>query len=358
MKELAKAFIFGSVLTLIMLPPLRAQSGTGAPSRSDATTAKAAPTGQAPDDATKKITELVHTGKYEEAQQLTTGLLLVYPNDPRLIKAKVLIEKLLSPAGSANAPSSKQPTGNVPSAKPAFAEQLTGMDKVDYNALIVLARQAQQTTDLDEQKKLLQQFIDQSSAFLQKHPDQMLLWQFRVMSAIGLDEPMEGYEAGQRLLAVGAADSNDPALQQLLAQLKNKGWLDQQGVKEAEQRIEKRKKYDWLIGTWEGTASWFSTAAYDYGERRNRQKVEFIESGSSVEGYTYNINGKRDKTPAFRYTVRNLEEMNLPTNWTTELKLNEWQPISSFAIGSDRRTITIVALGHTFVLMKTSDQQN
>src|SRR5208282_6921439 len=125
------------------------------------------------------------------------------------------------------------------------AEPLVGMEKVDYNALIVLARQAQQTTDLDEQKKLLQQFMDQSSAFLQKHPDQMLLWQFRVVSAIGLNEPMEGYEAGQKLLAMGAADSNDPALQELLAQLKNKGWLDW-----AEKIKKLTEKYGWMVGAW------------------------------------------------------------------------------------------------------------
>jgi len=102
------------------------------------------------------------------------------------------------------------------------------MDKVDYNALIDLVRQAQQTTDLTEQTKLLDQFMDQSSAFLQQHPEQMLLWQLRAASAISLDQPMAGYEAGQKLMAGGAAESNDSGLLNLLGQLKNKGWLDKQ----------------------------------------------------------------------------------------------------------------------------------
>jgi hypothetical protein len=101
------------------------------------------------------------------------------------------------------------------------------MDKVDYDALIELARQAQQNTDLAEQKKLLQQFMDQSNLFLQKHPGEMLLWQLRAASAISLDDPMAGYKAGQRLLT---ADSNDPNVRRLLAQLKNKGWLDKQKI--------------------------------------------------------------------------------------------------------------------------------
>src|SRR5208282_6525146 len=92
--------------------------------------------GQAPDDVTNKITVLVHAGKYTEAQQLTTGLLAAYPNDQRLIKAKALIEKLLAPTGSANAPSSNQPANNLAPAQAATntkAEPLVGMEKVDYN---------------------------------------------------------------------------------------------------------------------------------------------------------------------------------------------------------------------------------
>jgi hypothetical protein len=108
------------------------------------------------------------------------------------------------------------------------------MDKVDYNALIELARQAQASTDLDQQNALLRQFMDQSKVFLQQHPDQMLLWQLRAASAISLQEPMDGYEAGRKLIAAGGTDSNDASLQQLLAKLKLLGWLDKQGATAAQ----------------------------------------------------------------------------------------------------------------------------
>jgi hypothetical protein len=249
MNKLSKPCILGSVLVLICLPPLHAQ--TALPG-ANPTEAAPAPSGQAPDEMTKKITDLVHAGKYTEAQQLTTGLLVAYPNDQRLIKAKALIENLLAPDGSTGAaPSGSQPVQPPQPAAEPNAAQLSGMDKVDYNALIQLMRQAQQTTDLDEQRKLLQQFMDQSSGFLQKHPEQLRIWQLRVVSAVSLNEPLEGYEAGQKLLAAGAADSSDPVLQQLLAQLKNKGWLDKQGAEDAQE-------YNWLrtlklrlaYGTW------------------------------------------------------------------------------------------------------------
>ena len=231
--KFAKPLLPGLVVILTYLP-LYAQTATNAPADTKTTQATSVPTAQAPNDVTNKITDLVHDGKYAEAQGLTNGLLLAYPNDQRLIRAKALLDKLLAAPGSANAtPGSSQPANSIAPAQPARAtnaEPLTGMDKVDYNALIELARQAQQTTDLAQQETLLHQFMDQSSVFLQKYPDQMLLWQLRAATAMSLNNPPAGYDAGQKLLALGAADSNDPSVQRLLADLKNKGWLDKQKV--------------------------------------------------------------------------------------------------------------------------------
>jgi hypothetical protein len=225
-------FLLGFLLALIVLPPFEAQTPGNPPADTNANAKAANPTsaGQAPDELTKKISELVHAGKYTEAQQLNTGLLLAYPEDQRLIKAKALLETLL-----AATPGSNQPTNNGASAQPVTntnAVKFTGMDKVEYNSLIELARQAQQITDLEQQKASLKQFMDRSSAFLHKYPDQMLLWQLRAASALSLDDLMAGYEAGQKLLAAGAADSNDPNLQQLLSRLNLKGWLDKQKVED------------------------------------------------------------------------------------------------------------------------------
>jgi hypothetical protein len=233
--EIRIAFILGLLFILIYLP-LPAQTGTNPPPDPNARAASVQPVGQAPDETTKKIAELVHAGKYAEAQQLTTGLLVAYPDDQRLIKARALIEKLLAPAAPANAgPAGSQLAGNGISAQPASV-QLTGMDKVEYNSLIELARQAQQTTDLEQQKASLKQFMERSSVFLQKHPDQMLLWQLRAASALSLNDVTTGHEAGQKLLAAGAADSADPNLQQLLSRLNLKGWLDKRGVDEAKKQ--------------------------------------------------------------------------------------------------------------------------
>jgi hypothetical protein len=228
-----KSFMITFILVMGILSPLYAQTDAAVGNSA------AAPV-QAPDDMTRKITDLVNAGKYAEAQQLTTGLLVAYPDDQRLIKAKALIEKLLTPGSSANAEPKNQPA--QPEAN--NGEEFIGMDKIDYNSLIELAREAQQATDLTEQTKLLKQFMDQSNSFLEKHPDQILLWQLRAASAISLNQPMAGYRAGEKLIAAGAANSNDANLQRLLGQLRNKGWLDRQKAEKLQQGVDKAREQE------------------------------------------------------------------------------------------------------------------
>jgi hypothetical protein len=273
MKKMSQSFIPGVVLALICVAPLHAQTPGNAPADTNPTAAI-----PAPDDAVKKLSELVRAGKYSAAQQLTAALLLAYPDDQRLIKAEALLDKALAsskatdPGASSNLPASD--VVPVPPAMGTTAKQLTGMEKVDYNALIILARQAQQDTDLKQQKQSLQQFMDQSGSFLQKHPDQMLLWQLRAASAIILNDPMAGYEAGQKLMAAGAVDSNDANLQQLLVQLRNKDWLD-------EKEATKQAKYSWIVGAW---SLHYSRIDESRHVREGDENVEFSGSDSVFEG--------------------------------------------------------------------------
>jgi hypothetical protein len=173
-------------------------------------------TNPAPDAAVKNLSDLVHAGKFAEAQQSLAALLMLYPADQRLIKAQAVLDKA--------------------SGKPD-AESFTGTDKIDYDALIELAKEAQQNPNPEQQNALLKQFMDRSSPFLKKHPDEMLLWQIRAASALGLNDPDAGYEAGQKLLAANAAGGHDPNLQQLLAKLKLKGWLGKDKVAAEQKRI-------------------------------------------------------------------------------------------------------------------------
>jgi hypothetical protein len=324
MEKLSRSFILGFVLALIVLPSLDAQTASSVPA------ANPTPTGQAPDEVMKKLSDLVHAGKYAEAQQLTAGLLLAYPEDQRLAKAKTLLDKsLASPKLADPAAKSNPPASNLTSVQPEAnvnATRFTGMDKVDYNALIVLARQAKQTTDLAEQTKLLEQFMDQSTPFLQKHPEQMLLWQLRGASAISLNEPMEGYEAGQKLLAAGAADSTDPNTQILLAQLKNTGWLDQR-------EVERQKKFGWILGTWTVHSYTKSLNKGGGSGPTNDLTIDFSMLDSVVEGYYVSGDGSKLSTPFLRSTISDKGEIGWERHYG-----EEWHPIT-FQISSDKQSI-------------------
>ena len=169
----------------------------------------------------------------------------------------------------------------------------------------------------------------QSAPFLQKHPDQMLLWQFRVVSAISLDEPMKGYKAGQRLIAAGAADSTDPALQQLLGQLKNKGWLDK-----ADATI--RAKIDFPFRTWDLS----SDCTNPQGEliaHGKRSIVTVPKSGSLIEINEVSGDIVEGLFPYLRATVDDTGGLR----WEGYTYYG-WTPARSYEIDIQDNTITII----------------
>lgn len=322
--------------------------------------------GQAPDEMIKKLSDLVHAGRYDEARQSVAGLLILYPDDQRLMKAKALLDK--SPA--ANAAASTQPShpaadapanGNNFAARPSAADpisQLKGMDRVDYDALLEVAHQAQHTSDLTQQKSLLQQFMKQSGPFLEKHPEQTLLWQLRAAAALSLNDPDEGYEAGQKLLAAGAADTEDANLLRLMAQLKNKNWLDPAGVAAAKAKIEDEKKYGWIVGTWNALDTWFQKAAFDYGRRQNNLRIEFVRSGDTILGYAiHEDTGKPYSAPLLRYVVPPSGKPDV-SSWSFNLRTPvKWQPVESFTMDNGGNTfeLSMKYQQTKFVLNKISD---
>ena len=336
------SFLRVSLAALLSLAPLHAQ--TQANRAAPDTTSSA----QAPSDMTAKITALVNAGKYTEAQQLTTGLLVAYPGDQRLIKTKALLEKMLA---APVAPGAKPENPQGQAAAGESAALLTGEDKLDYNALIERARDAQQTTDPEQQKALLQLFMGDSTLFLRKHPEQILLWQLRAASAISLNDPDAGYAAARELLAAGAADSNDASLQHLLAQLKNKGWLDQQGVEDF-------KKYEWIEGTW--NVSWSIGERADQNGSGSKEVFSRSQSGD-IEGYFF-LNGHKNPKPNLRGTIRpsgtswqeyfltaekDSEDPGTHTFLVGEIPgrpyyPSGWQSPISYSLSDDKKTMTMV----------------
>lgn len=231
-----KPFVFATLGSVLSMAAINASSQEGIPATAAspapaATAQNSAPAAGepapapelAPDDVTRKISELVHAGKYAEARQLTLGLLAVYPGDQRLVKTKELLDKLIASGGAAAGQNTQPASTPQPPA-------LNGMDKVEFNSLIELARQAQASKDLNEQTHLMEDFLVKSVPFVRAHPEQLTIWQLRAAVAIILNQPAAGNQAGKKMLDLGAADHGDAAAQEVLAKLKLMGWLDDDKV--------------------------------------------------------------------------------------------------------------------------------
>jgi hypothetical protein len=58
-------------------------------------------------------------------------------------------------------------------------------------------------------------------------PETTEAWLLRAVAAMGTERARDGWEAGKKILALGALDSTDPRLRSALVQLNSRKWLDQ-----------------------------------------------------------------------------------------------------------------------------------
>jgi tetratricopeptide (TPR) repeat protein len=93
----------------------------------------------------------------------------------------------------------------------------------DAMSMIVAARS---DTDATRRNNSLRTFMARSSSFLDDHSFVPELWLLRAAAAIELGEPELGGIAGRKLIELGVAASSDPTVRSVMAQLKDKGWLD------------------------------------------------------------------------------------------------------------------------------------
>jgi hypothetical protein len=175
---------------------------------------------------------------------------------------------------------------------------------------------------------------------------------------------MPGYDAGQKLLTAGAADSNDPNLQRLLSQLKNKGWLDKQSA-------EKHANYDWIVGTWSvsWSVSWHARGVWPANFGAVNQSgasldEEFSIAGTVIEGYEIGSDGLMSSGPNVRGTILDSGQIRWErsyspsgggsylVNYHTAIGWNNKTgtifypsgnvPVISCVVGNNRRTMTMV----------------
>lgn len=97
--------------------------------------------------------------------------------------------------------------------------------RIKYNALMLIAQDADKATLEDDRKQALREFITKSAAFLALAPDQTNVWVMRALTAVELDYASVGWSAGQKLKALGLENSDGPKAQKAFAELDRKNWL-------------------------------------------------------------------------------------------------------------------------------------
>ena len=114
----------------------------------------------------------------------------------------------------------------APASPTTTAPALTGRDRLELDTLNDIWREAESATDAAVQKRALNEVLRRSQSFVEAHPEQTTVWLMRASAGLALDRPREGWEAGQKLLAQGALDSQDTQTRQVMAQLNRRKWLE------------------------------------------------------------------------------------------------------------------------------------
>ena len=168
----------------------------------------------------------VQAEQWADAAKTVDALMLTNASDVILGGYREEIYKHLSAAKATNSAAASTPPAGVPVAE----APLKGADKLEWNTLLLMVGDAQNAPSVDDRKKAMAEYLEKSTAFVAKHPDYLKAWQFRAVAALELDKAQQGLEAGLKLKALGALDSEDPAMMKLMANLNRKQWLDETAV--------------------------------------------------------------------------------------------------------------------------------
>ena len=186
---------------------------------------------------------------YDEVVQRAKALVVVRPEEARLL-CKQAIQKdpsryeahVISAAALrqqmdyvhavvhlriaiALAPDERKPTLSRAITETRLAA-LSADGKRQLDALKLTLRDVSETNNRGDYVRLLKEFMVSSASFLDDYPFVPELWLLRAEGSLELDYPELGWIAGNKLTELGLADSADPAIREVMAQLERKKWVN------------------------------------------------------------------------------------------------------------------------------------
>jgi tetratricopeptide (TPR) repeat protein len=114
----------------------------------------------------------------------------------------------------------------APASPPPAAPKLDARARLELDTLTEMGQKAAAAPGLEEQRQAYQNLFERTTPFVRDHPDITEAWLLRAVAAMATERARDGWEAGQKLLALGALDSTDPRLRSALVQLNSRKWLD------------------------------------------------------------------------------------------------------------------------------------
>ncbi len=161
-----------------------------------------------PAAAQQEIDHLVQQDKFAEALAKVDGLLKDNPTDKDLLDLKAQLEK------------------SRPSSSPAAAApKLKGEDRLLLDTLNAIIDDIKAASEDANRRRLMEEFLAKSKPFVAKFPDQTNIWLMRAAAAMELNDVDSGWQAGQKLKAMGALDSDDAQTRKIMMSLNRKEWL-------------------------------------------------------------------------------------------------------------------------------------
>jgi formylglycine-generating enzyme required for sulfatase activity len=119
---------------------------------------------------------------------------------------------------------------------------LSGTQKRQYDALMLISGDADKAMSQEERRQLLSEYLNKSSEFVAEQPRVISVWLFRAVAALETNRADDGIAAGKQLVALGADNSADPATSRVMAMLDRRDWLSARPP--ATQALREKKAFD------------------------------------------------------------------------------------------------------------------
>lgn len=180
------------------------------------------------DPSIDHVKTLIKEGAYAPALTEVDEMLKQEPENKILLNLSKALKSKLAAARSSSQPavtSQVAATNRANALPPSPREQLEL--KTVQSIMADLAVAANDPSGDEKVKLLAEDILKRTAPLAERYPGVPQIWVFRAAAALALDNVEVGAAAGQRLIALDATASEDPAVSNLMVQLNRKGWLDE-----------------------------------------------------------------------------------------------------------------------------------